>query len=64
MIEEKAITWREIPIGGTHHVGPVVVVFVGIIKAENPEKGGIVIRVSNGIIGSSEFPYKVRITEE
>jgi hypothetical protein len=59
VIEEKAITWREIPVGCTHRIGPVVVVFVGIIKAKNSEKGRIVIGISNGVIRSSEFPYKV-----
>lgn len=59
MIEEKAITWRKIPAGGAHRIGAVVVVFVGIVKAKNPEKGRIVIGISNGVIRTSEFPYKV-----
>ena len=59
MIEEKPITWREIPTGGAHRIGAVVVGFVGIVKAKNPEKGRIVIGISNGVIGTSEFPYKV-----
>jgi hypothetical protein len=59
VIEEKTITWREIPAGGAHRIGPVVIVFVGIVEAKNPEKGGVIIGVSNGVIGTSEFPYKV-----
>ena len=57
--EEKPITWRKIPAGGAHCIGAIVVVFVGIVKAKNSEKGRIIIGISDGVIRSGKFPYKV-----
>ena len=59
MIEEKAIAWRKIPTGGAHRVGPVVIILVGIVKTKNPKQRWIIIGISNGVIRSGKFPYKV-----